>query len=101
MANSIIVLSGRVSVGKTKLAKQLEKRFGARRVSTRLLLEDRLRQRPPAAPTRDELQRLGDQLDRRTDFRWLSEAVAQLAAELQPDAILVVDSVRRLEQVDR
>jgi adenylosuccinate synthase len=101
MANSIIVLSGPVSVGKTKLAKQLEERFDARRVSTRLLLEERIRQREPAAPSRDELQRLGDRLDRTTDFRWLSEAVAQLAAELPASAILVVDSVRRLEQVDR
>src|SRR5262245_7237821 len=99
MAKAIIALSGPVSVGKTALSEQLETRFGVTRVRTRLVLEDRLGSRD--VPSRQQWQRFGDRLDRKTDYRWLSEAVAQFASTLPPDALIIVDSVRRLEQVDK
>jgi adenylosuccinate synthase len=99
MTKRIVALSGPVSVGKTTLAERLVERFSAHRLSTRRLLEERLDASRP--PTRQQLQRLGDQLDRETQFRWLSEAVARHAAQLPADAVVVVDSVRRLDQIDR
>ena len=99
MARRIIVLSGPVAVGKTELANALVARFGAIRISTRRLIQQRLDS--DDVPSRDDLQRHGDRLDRTTSHRWLSESIAQEAAELSPDAVIVVDSIRKQRQVDR
>lgn len=43
---------------------------------------------------------LGDELDAKTDGKWLAEAVWQTAGLLSSDAVLVVDSPRLLSQIE-
>lgn len=94
----LVVLSGRISSGKSALAVGLEQRFGARHLRTRTLLERSLA--PGAAVSRANLQREGQKLDQRTGGRWLADALGrELAADSDPE-IVVVDSVRRREQLD-
>ncbi|MEX2286239.1 MAG: adenylosuccinate synthetase, partial [Planctomycetaceae bacterium] len=49
---------------------------------------------------RESLQNLGEKLDRDTQGRWVSEALGRSASQLPNDAIIVVDSVRILDQID-
>jgi adenylosuccinate synthase len=52
-------------------------------------------------PARRALQDYGDRLDQDTDGAWVAEAVSATVAELPtPPQMLIVDSVRRLNQIE-
>jgi dephospho-CoA kinase len=70
----IVALSGRIGSGKTTLAVGLAGRYGMRQVSTRELIKARF----GPEGTRAELQRQGEQLDRRTHGRWLADALGEM-----------------------
>jgi adenylosuccinate synthase len=98
----IVVLSGPVGAGKTTLGRALETRYGAIYVRTQDLLRDHAEEHGVGLPAeRRALQGYGDRLDRETGGAWVAEAVSARVAQLgRLPELLIVDSVRRLSQID-
>lgn len=90
----LLLLSGAVGAGKTTLSSGLRDRYGARVIKTRELIAELL---PHVDQTRRELQEAGDRLDRETAGTWIVQAIARLAPQ---EPFVVVDAVRRMEQVE-
>ncbi len=101
LERKIVVLTGPIAAGKSTLAEQLSRRVPS---TLSLSTRDLMRARLGAGVTgrsRAELQRAGDELDRATGGRWVTEGVrARLGAE-SGDRFVVVDSARTLEQIER
>ena len=96
MAQTVVVLSGAVSSGKSTLARRLAERCQGHRFSTRQLLM----RVTGAEVERAALQEAGEQLDRDTGGAWVAEALSREAAELSEHAVLIVDAVRIPGQVE-
>jgi len=99
----IIAISGPVGAGKSTLAKDLALRFRLAHIRTQDLMRDAANDRSASIePTRRAMQDYGEALDRETDGRWVAEGVAKLIAGGYVEGpIVIVDSVRLIEQVDR
>jgi adenylosuccinate synthase len=91
----LLALSGPVGVGKSSFCEVLEKRFGAKRISTRQLLID-----SGAEGARENLQRAGERADQQTDGKWVAEALASLLNLHGAPEIVIVDSIRIKKQID-
>lgn len=89
----LVALSGAVGSGKSTAARAVLSAVRGVRLSTR----EMILQRKQVASERGALQRAGDELDVETDFRWIAEGVA--LADLSEVDVLVIDAVRRIEQV--
>lgn len=63
MARQIVLLSGKISAGKSTLSEMFVRRFGARVLKTNEVLR---RKQPEALQGRRALQELGEELDRNT-----------------------------------
>lgn len=99
MKPQILLLSGPLSVGKTSVARVLTDEFQFRRISSGDYLRGILAKRK-LPETRQELQDLGDMLDRETDFSWLIDPVARNEIAQAPDQTSwYVDAVRKPQQV--
>ena len=98
----IVVLSGPVGAGKTTLATALAARYDAVHVRTLDLLRDHAADHDVDLPAaRRSLQEYGDHLDQETNGTWVAEAISAAVAELHsPPQLLIVDSVRRLSQIE-
>ena len=92
----IIAVSGPIAVGKSTLIDELVKLVGASRISTRHLIQSL---RPGVPNERGPLQVAGDELDRMTDGKWVAQALLDHTRDSNEGAIVIVDSVRTLEQV--
>ena len=90
----LLALSGPVGAGKTTLSSALRDRYGARVLKTRELIVHAI---PDVEQTRRALQEAGDRLDRDTRCTWVAAALDALAGDAP---FVVVDSVRRFEQID-
>lgn len=90
----LIGLSGPVGVGKSSFCEVLKARFRAKRLSTRELLLA-----SGAKSERENLQVAGERLDRETDGKWVSDALARELIEDGPD-VVIVDSIRIKKQID-
>ncbi len=97
MSRRIIVLSGRIASGKSTLAQGLRAEVDAVVLRTQDLVRSRLGD--PSA-SRARMQREGARLDHQTDGAWVAEAMARELADLPPDCLLVVDSVRQESQIE-
>ena len=97
MARMIVLLSGSVASGKSTLGNQLVSDFGATLIKTWKLLTEK---EPSISRDRGSLQSFGEKLDVETEGRWVSEALGKRVSALDDDAIIVVDSVRILAQID-
>jgi adenylosuccinate synthase len=95
MRETLLVMSGPICAGKSTLAEGLQRRYGARRLSSRQLLQQRVKD---TGAGRLSLQAAGEELDRETQGRWLAESLRPLVE--QPGGPLVVDSVRIRLQVE-
>lgn len=93
----MILLSGRVSSGKTTLRDQLVKRFGAHAMETKDVIAKLV---PKIELERGVMQRFGERLDRRTKGAWVCEALRRQADALSDDALIVVDAVRIMPQIE-
>jgi adenylosuccinate synthase len=94
----IVLISGAVASGKSTLSKGLAERFGASVLKTKSLI---LEQFHDAKSERRELQKLGDELDRKTKFNWVRDAVSHdIRARGFEASFVVVDAIRKTEQVD-
>jgi adenylosuccinate synthase len=96
MVNRIVVVSGRVASGKSRLANDLCKSFNGKRFSTHQMLVQRL----GGEPSRRELQKAGETLDRRTKGSWVRDQLSREIYELEGYELAVVDSARIQGQVD-
>lgn len=97
MAKMIVILSGRVSSGKTTLAGSLASQFGLQHIKTLDFLKELGRE---VALERGALQTLGEKLDRRTSGAWVCDELLKRARQAPEDSIIVLDSVRILGQVE-
>ena len=97
MARLIVLLSGRIAVGKTTLCNKLARRFGTHSVKTNELIKKRSTN---LEPERGAMQRYGEKLDRTTGGLWVAEDLAPIVENLDPEAVIVVDAVRILRQID-
>lgn len=93
----IVLLSGRIRTGKSTLAEDMKKRYGARVIKTRELIAARM----PDATTRGTLQDAGDQLDDETDGEWVAEELlkATQARRTETYDLYIVDSIRKESQI--
>lgn len=97
---SIVLLSGPLAVGKSAIRNELVSRHGFSYLRSSEYLRAVARSNG-IATDRLGLQTLGDDLDRRTDYRWLISDVAQQAINGAPtQALWVVDAVRKRRQVE-
>ncbi len=97
----IVAISGPVGTGKSTLALELQKRFGARRLRTQDLMRSVAGRTGAVVPTeRRALQELGDQLDQATAGQWVADEVASLVALGDENDLVLVDAVRILAQVE-
>ncbi len=96
MARQIIVLSGRVGVGKSTLAAALVARFGVTHFRTHQFIEART----GTALERSALQKAGESLDAATDGAWVAQELTRPVTALPRDARVVVDAARIATQVE-
>ena len=97
MASKIILLSGPVNSGKTTLAGSLQQRYSFAHFKTHDAIKA---QRPKVDEERGAMQSAGEWLDKSTNGRWVADAVAREAIDLDDNAVIIVDAVRIKEQVD-
>jgi len=92
--NRLVLLSGRICSGKSVLSSELAKNFNSKilKTSDALIKVAEIR---GIIPTRENLQGLGDQLDKETHGAWLFDYLPTVESE----ETIVVDSVRIKEQV--
>ena len=97
MAGRIVVVSGPVAGGKSRLARGLAARFDGVRLSTRELLMPSLA--PAEAPNRAALQRIGAKLDADTDGRWVADRLSRRIYDAG-DRLVIVDAARIAGQIE-
>lgn len=90
----VVALSGAVGSGKSTVAEALVAVVGGERLSTRRMIIDLT----GVDSERGALQEAGDRLDAETGFSWIADAVGQKWDGA--DGLLIVDAVRRIEQVE-
>ena len=98
MDRRIILLSGPVASGKSKLAQRLAKTFGMKFLSTSNWLKAALNKKD--CERRSELQLEGDTLDESTDGRWVLDGLDRELRDMDMNKSVVVDSVRKQNQID-
>ena len=98
MAKRIILLSGPIASGKSTLARALSNRCNVLVIQTRELLSERLAR--SGELDRLGLQAEGDMLDMRTDGKWVRYELERRLRDTPEDATILVDSVRRINQID-
>jgi adenylosuccinate synthase len=95
VARRIFLLSGPIASGKTTLGDRIVTRHGFVRLKTRELIRSLV----TAQPERVALQHAGDALDRKTNGRWIADALVRVLQDRPADAMVLVDSVRIEAQV--
>jgi adenylosuccinate synthase len=96
----IVVLSGPICSGKSELAFNLEKRYGAQVIKTRDLIKQ---QAPHIEDARASLQRAGERLDRADGGAWVQNALSRFflrQKESLPTGLFVIDSTRIQGQIE-
>lgn len=91
----VVVLTGRIRNGKSKLAEMLAQRLGFHIVDS----SEMVSQQKGENPSRADLQRFGDEMDSQSSHRWLYDAVKTLDKTLPPNKPIVVDHVRTASQL--
>lgn len=100
MGRTVVALSGPVASGKSTLASSLVRDFGAVHLRTHDLLQARARHAGLGdLADRRALQSYGEELDRRTNGRWVAEDLGPVVAQLPDRAIVIVDAIRISEQL--
>jgi len=97
----IVILSGRVCTGKTTLATNLGTTFANNFRVKHVKTLDFLKQLgKEIALERGALQAFGERLDRRTKGAWVCKELLKKEQEFDASAIIILDSVRMLGQVE-
>lgn len=95
----IVLISGRLCTGRTRLAKRLQGDAGYSRIKTSDVLTRFARERN--LPTdRISLQNLGDRLDSETNGEWISNVVQDRCRKIGKLTAVVVDSIYSNRQIE-
>jgi adenylosuccinate synthase len=97
LAKQIVLLSGRVSSGKSTLCTNLVQRFGVHPVKTKDVIA---RLAVEIEHERGAMQDYGELLDRRTKGGWVRDELTRVTETLDDDAVIVVDAVRIANQIE-
>ncbi|WP_421783408.1 adenylosuccinate synthetase [Kiloniella litopenaei] len=96
----IVVLSGEICSGKSKISDGLRSKYNASVIKTRELI---LAELPKTLNTRIALQRAGNKLDKNTKGQWIADALAKFLEKHQtsvtPSGLFVIDAIRKQEQI--
>src|SRR5205807_311196 len=100
----IVLLSGRISAGKTTLCDHLRPFDNVSVLKTKEIIRASALKKLGRAieAERTAMQDFGDRLDRETKGQWVRDELRRLLGKLganEPRAIVVVDSVRILDQI--
>jgi adenylosuccinate synthase len=100
----LILLSGRIASGKSSLATKLIDFYGGHLFKTNEVLK-KVAEREGKPLERTKLQKLGEKKDRDTKGTWVVDELQTLLDQLHASSeglpeVVVVDSVRILEQID-
>jgi adenylosuccinate synthase len=95
----IILISGHTCNGKSELAKLLKGRFEFEIFKTSEHIA-RIAGERELGTTRQDLKNLGDKLDQESQYQWVIRAVTDLANTLPAEKPIVVDSIRKSEQLE-
>ena len=99
MTIHIVLLSGPLAVGKTAVASILTEKYALKKISSSAQLRAVALDRGLEA-TRGNLQKIGDSLDRETNFEWLVDPVACNHIASDPfQSSWFIDAVRKPEQI--
>lgn len=98
----VVLLSGRIGSGKTRLATQLVEKYEASLIKTRELI---LQELPRTKDQRLALQRAGERLDRDSQGRWVGNALVRKIEEIGgpaglPSGLYVLDGARIPGQIE-
>jgi adenylosuccinate synthase len=98
----LVVLSGKIGVGKSTLCENFVSQAAATVIKTRQLIESLATARNDRAfiAGRTSLQDFGEQLDRETGGVWVADALDLVLKENGNYTMVVIDSVRIQAQVD-
>lgn len=104
MAKQVVLLSGNISSGKTSLSTLLKEQFGFHVLKTKEVIQSLARQKlgKDVESERRAMQQFGESLDKDTKGRWVRDALSRLIRDLgaaAPEAMVVVDAVRILDQI--
>lgn len=104
LPKQIVLLSGSISSGKTALSARLNEQFGFHVLKTKVVIQSLARQKlgKEIESERRAMQKFGESLDKDTRGRWVRDALSRLIRDLGtagPEAMIVVDAVRILEQI--
>lgn len=101
MPKLIVLLSGRVCAGKTTLAGMLTSTFADKyRVKHTKTFDFLKRLGSKIALERSAMQEFGERLDRRTGGAWVCEELLREEGQREDEAIVIIDSVRILGQIE-
>lgn len=96
---NIVLISGRLCTGRTRLAKRLQKEFGYSRIKTSDVLSKIANER--GLPNdRIGLQNLGDDLDAEQNGEWISSAVEDRCNHIGKNKPVIVDAVYSRRQIE-
>jgi adenylosuccinate synthase len=104
LPKQIVLLSGSISAGKTSLSTRLKEQFSCHVFKTKEVIQSLARQElgHDIESERRAMQKFGEDLDKETKGRWVRDALSRFLRDLGaagPDAIIVVDAVRILDQI--
>ena len=97
MPEQVVIFSGKVGSGKTTVADLLVQSFGVHLFKTRTFLKA---QAEGIALERRAFQEFGQRLDQRTGGAWVQKALQAAAEGLPASAVVALDAVRMLGQVE-
>lgn len=95
----IILISGRICTGKTRLAENLKKHFGFHIISSKAVLLGIARSKRKKTD-RVSLQKLGDEKDKESKSDWLKRYVKDFAKKKIDAVDIVVDNIRTGAQLE-
>jgi len=98
MPATIVLVSGHICSGKSRLTAILQELHGFQLFKTSKHLDQEFRKRSRGRPDRYALQRLGDDFDNKTKGKWIYDAVMSQYRDGLPKG-LVIDAVRIPEQI--